>query len=109
MNTKHTPGPWHVSDSGFEVRCSDKVGAFNITVAACYAPVLPEVERKANARLIAAAPELLATLKQVHAMLSQPVQFTGSETGQAAQILRGDAGIARGVIEAAIAKAGGDK
>jgi len=60
-NTKHTPGPWKVSDYGndFFVIISDKdyhvakVGKFG------------EGGNKANAKLIAAAPELLAFVKKV--------------------------------------------
>jgi hypothetical protein len=51
----HTPGPWtvfngHVHAGGFEYLPTHRSGA-------------PETEWEANARLIAAAPELLAALK----------------------------------------------
>lgn len=53
--TKHTPGPWEVNIGyGINIQYKDKV-----TIRA-----LPETE--ANARLIAAAPELLAQLKIEH-------------------------------------------
>jgi hypothetical protein len=75
-------------------------------------------EIAANARLIAAAPqtalerdglskandELIATLKQIAAMLDQPVQYTNSVDRAAVQILRGDARAAREVALATVAK-----
>lgn len=61
--TKHTPGPWHVSDPRpyASTHCVDVIGGLSL-VAQC----VPQSERnteKANARLIAAAPDLLAALK----------------------------------------------
>ena len=66
--TKHTPGPWR------------RVGDFihdssNIPFAVAYTPVTqdnPVAVRDANARLIAAAPELLEFAEQI---------FNGLETG----------------------------
>ena len=49
MNTKHTPGPWHVvNDSPPAIRDSN---GNNVAPEVCHAP---------DARLIAAAPDLLA-------------------------------------------------
>lgn len=62
-----------------------------------------------NARLIAAAPELLAACKAAIAALSQPVQFTKQDDrvfdNRPVQILRGDAKFAREILEKAVAKA----
>ena len=52
-DAKHTPGPWHVADNGDDVRDAEERNVFL------------DVDRDewpANARLIAAAPELLAAL-----------------------------------------------
>jgi hypothetical protein len=61
MNTKHTPGPWKVGHLGLrvvgDVRHGGMHGALQSTVAEC--------EREADARLIAAAPELLAALQRI--------------------------------------------
>lgn len=51
---KHTPGPWHVSGKA----------TINHPVRGWIASVSP-VDRAANARLIAAAPELLEALERV--------------------------------------------
>jgi len=51
MNTQHTPGPWTLSGGNYAI----------ITKDGELVPVI----NLANARLIAAAPELLATLKEV--------------------------------------------
>ena len=61
--TTHTPGPWHVGD---EDMVAD--GPFICAGSTMIADVwcgLPGDTFKANARLIAAAPDLLAALKHV--------------------------------------------
>lgn len=58
---QHTPGPWDVTPSGYHVY--DEHG--NVT-ADCAQPDIGSLEeRKANARLIAAAPELLAMVERL--------------------------------------------
>ena len=63
MTTQHTPGPWAVDDTGYRApgnglcvmawpECVAVVGANN-----------PHLPQDANARLIAAAPDLLEALK----------------------------------------------
>ena len=64
-NTAHTPGPWHVG-SPIPVGCSARVfSSAGYAIATVERDVLP------NARLIAAAPELLSicrvVLHQAHA------------------------------------------
>ena len=68
MSTQHTPGPWAMPDSG-QGRIS-KVGANGgwdglIATADCGDYARSKVEGLANARLIAAAPELLEALKDM--------------------------------------------
>ena len=50
-NTQHTPGPWRIGDAGFTVFGPPKPGALAETIA--------PVKSRANARLIAAAPDML--------------------------------------------------
>ena len=54
----HTPGPWFVNEDCVEGPGPE--GARDVTVAVVYGD---NADRAANARLIAAAPELLAALK----------------------------------------------
>lgn len=78
MMTKHTPGPWTEDLSSVHGPCAFKVRAGDSLVAyACAASVStawPDNEHQhrpenapsvANARLIAAAPDLLAALEEV--------------------------------------------
>lgn len=54
MNKKHTPGPWHVAN-GVQIRSARD------QIAKVWS--MRNGEGNANARLIAAAPELLASLQ----------------------------------------------
>jgi hypothetical protein len=55
--SEHTPGPWHVGESGVTVFSNDDI---RICSAGCH----PQAEiNAANARLIAAAPDLLEALE----------------------------------------------
>lgn len=60
--TKHTPGPWHVE--GDHVVTTDHMAKQLIAwpVEGPYA--LPYPERRANAHLIAAAPDMLSALQE---------------------------------------------
>ena len=62
----HTPGPWFnangMDDCNGYVATTDKTST--IRIVSCHG-VFVEGERKANARLIAAAPELLEALKEM--------------------------------------------
>ena len=59
-DTRHTPGPWRIGDAGFTVFGPPKPGALAETIA--------PVKSRANARLIAAAPDLLAALEALAAL-----------------------------------------
>lgn len=70
MNTKHTPGPWFVGEQ--MPAPSKSIHAFiGIGNGACHVglasitPLTGFCEAEANARLIAAAPELLEACKEV--------------------------------------------
>ena len=63
--TKHTPGPWCLSDESpmiIEDECKVIVGSASTYPNSGYFPGQKEAE--ANARLIAAAPELLEALEK---------------------------------------------
>ncbi len=65
MSTQHTPGPWRLDGLSAHVVTADNG---SIEVARCgHETTHPVTEQRiaANARLIAAAPELLAALRQV--------------------------------------------
>ena len=73
MGTKHTPGPWHVSKG----RSVVWVKAGHQDVAGAYMGSYPArcgEQDLANARLIAAAPELLEALDRI---LNWPRVFDG--------------------------------
>ena len=62
-NTKHTPGPW--MESSFEVWSPLNGKRFGKVVANLRRAEAPDDEARANARLIAAAPDLLAALEAI--------------------------------------------
>jgi hypothetical protein len=72
--TAHTPGPWDTEYNScydrFEIR-SLKQGIFGHFCGWSSDGVATEQEDKANARLIAAAPELLAENKRLRALVQR--------------------------------------
>jgi hypothetical protein len=65
---KHTPGPWCTMYDSMIIRGFDGSDVANIT-----APVQGDInKRHVNARLIAAAPELLSACQSALAMLRDP-------------------------------------
>ena len=70
-NAAHTPGPWMVEPLGsacFEVKC--ECGYF---IATCHDGVRGDRNADVNARLIAGAPDLLAALQRIVAVLDKQV------------------------------------
>ena len=70
-SAKHTPGPWMVEPLGsacFEVKC--ECGYF---IATCHDGVRGDRNADVNARLIAGAPDLLAALQRIVAVLDKQV------------------------------------
>ena len=69
MNTKHTPGPWHI---GVRQPNSDKFiyGKDGTEVANCDRLTNFAHENEANARLIAAAPDLLELVRRMGAHIA---------------------------------------
>lgn len=65
MSTTHTPGPWKAYDAtaGTHIVAENEEGDARVAyVKVCLADFSPKAQQ-ANARLIAAAPELLAALE----------------------------------------------
>ena len=95
MNTQHTSGPWRTSDSGEWTANHDGLGS------SCYQGIKDELgnvvalavahdpnhfsdpDTQANARLIAAAPELLFELKKCASLLKTAFGETNDLTGKA--------------------------
>ena len=72
MNIKHTPGPWHyVKRTCGDGGSGTVTGPDNRSIMACNNSVDRTKEEKlANARLIAAAPDLLEALREAADILS---------------------------------------
>ena len=66
MTTKHTPGPWTLDDRGYKY-IVHKPGDGYITRDICRmdSSTMAAFAQEANARLIAAAPDLLEALKML--------------------------------------------
>lgn len=74
---KHTPAPWTIR----EVRHSNVPGqrAFTIDFNEDQEQVVDWVYEEADAKLIAAAPDLLKELEETHATLCFTANYLGSE------------------------------
>ena len=80
--TKHTPGPWkaHVAHELLNVVADSVVSVDGLHVADVASYGASVATRNANARLIAAAPELLAELHSVRVQLeAQALGYSASE------------------------------
>ena len=75
MTTKHTPGPWYVGSGTYEGRNIYSVASVTDDEGFTYQPIVASAEDDgikcwdANARLIAAAPDLLLYLKEARRTL----------------------------------------
>lgn len=83
MKTKHTPGPWEVldwfSDSEIRWACiSGDTDRQDHDMRLEFTNYVPDTEQEANARLIAAAPDLLAASIQTLDLLEE-LAFDGAE------------------------------
>lgn len=66
--TKHTPGPWSYTSRG------DIIGnGCSLALVKSSAAIVSEEQDKANARLIAAAPDLLAELQEMAEVLNSGI------------------------------------
>ena len=90
MSTKHTPGPWTMHprfDDGAEVRALLAPVAWcgvASTHGASSSQSIDAAEARANARLIAAAPDLLAALHRI-SLASQNSMSSKEECGRIAR------------------------
>lgn len=65
MSTQHTPGPWELSEGDTSLWAKSPLGArVRISNIIKHAPI-NGINHAANARLIAAAPDLLAALEDL--------------------------------------------
>jgi len=64
----YTPGPWHLSKHGEAVLVYNNTGIGECAVAKTIGTANTLSQRKSNARLIAAAPDLLEALQGLGAM-----------------------------------------
>ena len=99
--SKPTPGPWRVARAGADpTRVYSDRGGERLVAACPSAGGTDPSEAHANARLIAAAPALLAACRTAYARLNR---FGEHET-----IAHGGEGTLRGILWAAIAEAEGE-
>lgn len=83
MTTEHTRGPWAVAPNsnagtrGCTVWADDGL----VKVAECNSPNLPLAQRRADARLIAAAPDLLDDLQWAVSLIQENAQRIGYVQG----------------------------
>ena len=71
---RHTPGPWVARRLEKEGFCyEDVMDEYGYYIATCHEGVRCESNAGANARLIAAAPDLLASLQRIVAVLDKQV------------------------------------
>lgn len=75
MKTQHTPGPWRVNGRSIDATdvCVATIETIYRAPAGSYYDRAYVAETEANARLIAAAPELLDALRAVLASLPEDV------------------------------------
>lgn len=85
-DTQHTPGPWFATPDSYAVYERDGYGYRGDTM--CALPGGDPAIRAANARLIAAAPELLAALQAVLPYLGGTVIFAPEQAAARAAIAK---------------------
>jgi hypothetical protein len=76
MEAKHTPGPWRVGDAGCTVFGPKTDAPSPKTVASITRQPIPSAEHRANAALIAAAPDMYEALVEAQGMLRQYAEYS---------------------------------
>jgi len=108
METKHTPGPWKVEEyNSATLRGAIGIFSADSTIPIVHSPMGESLaEADANARLIAAAPELLAAAEKASALIKHLIKVCQNNglTGDSAEDVQCDW---LQHINAAIAKATG--
>ena len=106
MTAKHTPGPWHIG-----MKPGPMIyGEHGEQVADMVVSMINIVEHSANARLIAAAPDLLQALENLTDAVQSGTSYADdTAAGKALSILSGRSGTTwLSDARAAIAKAKGE-
>ena len=83
--TKHTPGKWAIANYDDEIdgrKCAVVQPIYSQNNGGVVTAICPGIDRRANARLIAAAPDLLAALKWAVDQLAEPLHGDGSSYGR---------------------------
>ena len=105
MTTKHTPGPWYVGSGTYEGRNIYSVASVTDDDGFTYQPIVASAEDDgidcwdANARLIAAAPDLLEALRGMFAMWRSVCRAQCWEPEHLAESVRAQAAIAKATGE----------
>lgn len=83
MKTQHTPGPWYEYDMGWSGQTAIAVKHANSNFL-----IVPAMNKGANARLIAAAPELLEAAQIALSEIEMKNAHFGMRTSTATEALR---------------------
>lgn len=79
MSAKHTPGPWTAQNDGRDIisiqHNNNDPGAISMTLAKVTARMTWRSQAEANARLIAAAPDLIEALKACDEAMSYMSEY----------------------------------
>lgn len=82
MTDKHTQGGWHIGKAGYDKAIYDDKGGHIATIP----DMLPDDEQLANARLIAAAPDMLEACKAA-AEFIEGIEFNDTLTEAEEELL----------------------
>lgn len=108
MENKHTPGPWRAGQGGFADKVLDTADMPGVVAEVWYFGRTAE-ERRANTRLIAAAPDLLEACKAVVAAHIADYRDLAREAGMSETARSGVCDCEScEIMQAAISKAAGD-
>ena len=95
MNSTHTPGPWRIGDAGAVIFGPKSDRPSPVTVAAVGRAGGNPDQARANARLISAAPELLAALQAALCLYDQGQMKLDGDSGSDPLIESARAAIAK--------------
>lgn len=93
MEAKHTKGPWKIEPPHTSIRIAGPMSRVNIiceVTASAYAGEAPEYnqEDRANARLIASAPELLEAVEELYEAIDSSIELTPDLLQKVAGVIR---------------------
>jgi len=81
MNAQHTPGPWKLSDAGDSITAPSGARIAELLIVHDAPDRIRQFD--ANARLISAAPDLLAALQLVYSNAGESPEWIRARIGQA--------------------------